>query len=132
MMYTWTNGAQIPLNVRIDKLKDKQLGLVFAHHKLVMKLPEDYWWDKESKTRAACTLMFLYAEKVTMKGKRGQPQLKYHCIVGEYLLPEHARGLLPMQLPISSCDGINEWNLSDALDLVFDSTVTLNDIGLTN
>ena len=42
---SWTNGAEIPLDMPIVTLKDAILTRLLAHHEIVLDLPADWWID---------------------------------------------------------------------------------------
>eukprot|EP00961_Rhodomonas_salina_P121433 1634503-Rhodomonas_salina.2 len=48
----WLNGVQVPLNAKLEKLKDEQLGRALAHHNFVFKLPAD-WFPEAMEIKAA-------------------------------------------------------------------------------
>eukprot|EP00961_Rhodomonas_salina_P186737 2521341-Rhodomonas_salina.2 len=45
----WTAGLQILLNAEIAMLRDKQLGKALAHHRFVVKQPDTWYWDEQTK-----------------------------------------------------------------------------------
>eukprot|EP00961_Rhodomonas_salina_P035812 481802-Rhodomonas_salina.1 len=48
----WSNGAQIPLNAKIEKLKDDQLGCTLAHHNFVFKLQANWFPERMAVKKA--------------------------------------------------------------------------------
>ena len=118
---TWTTGAKVPLDAAISTMADKHLGKALAHHKVVLQLPQDWWFNPTTQKPRACTVMCTEAKTI-----RGATYL--NCQVIKPTSCRHEGQVL--QFPVSGLNGVHTYHVRRLLNLRHNSPSTLADIGI--